>query len=269
MREGSGCAKFLYHHLHESFGLTTGGAVTDGYGFDFIATDHRSKGIGGLSRLAHRGMRENGFVMEEIALSVQAYDLTARAEARINAHDALLTKGCSEEQLAQVLGEDADGFLVGALLAGRRKLILNGRTEQPLVTISNRFRYEARRASPLPLQFLYTLVVIHGDADAEDAFGLTTTHGEQAVRGAALEGFVPIKVVGELLSLISIGLGLDNFRRDVCCATESTTDGLTAALVLADHFCDDILCAMQSIFNGGNSVANKTLGSTLGIRLTT
>ena len=62
-----------------------------------------------------RQVGEDDIVMQEVALIIQAYNLTTCAEAWVNTHHTLLTKGTCHQQLLQVADKDADGFLVGFL----------------------------------------------------------------------------------------------------------------------------------------------------------
>jgi hypothetical protein len=86
---------------------------------------------------------EDGLVVEQITLRIEADDLTACAEAWVDAHHALLTKGSAEEQLTEVIGEDTDGLFVGLLLAEGGKLGLNRRFEQTLVAIFDGFGHKS------------------------------------------------------------------------------------------------------------------------------
>ena len=71
----------------------------------------------GLHAVIDGRVGEDGLVVQQIALCIEADHLTARTEAWVDAHDALLAQGGTEQQLAQILGENADGFVIGLLLA--------------------------------------------------------------------------------------------------------------------------------------------------------
>ena len=78
--------------------------------------------LGGLLPGLLREVREDRLVMEELPLGVEADDLAARPEAGIDAEDALLPERRGEQELAEVVGEDADRLRVGPLLGGEADL---------------------------------------------------------------------------------------------------------------------------------------------------
>ena len=80
-------------------------------------------------------MGEDGFVMEQVSLSIETDHLTTSTEAWVDAHDALLSQGSTKEQLAQVLGKDADGLLVGLLFAQSGELGFYGGFKQTFVAV--------------------------------------------------------------------------------------------------------------------------------------
>ena len=229
---------------------------------------------GGLHAVVHGRMREDGFVVEQVALGVEADHLTAGAEAGVDAHDALLAQGCRQQQLAQVLGEDANGLVVGLLLAEVGKLGLDGGFEQALVTVLDSLGHESSAGCVtidiMAAEALHALVVVNGvDAQAQDALGLAAAHGQQAVAGAALQGLVPVEIVAVLLGLVRVLLGLDHLRGDDGRAAEGATHLLARAFVLADHLGNDVLSPTESGFGRGDGIAtNKTLSGSLGVALT-
>ena len=58
----------------------------------------------------------NPFIMQEIALCIEAHHLTARAVARVDCQYALLPQGCRQEQLLEISSKHAYGLLVSLSL---------------------------------------------------------------------------------------------------------------------------------------------------------
>ena len=69
-------------------------------------------------------MWEDSLVVKQVALGVETYNLTTSAESGVNTHHALLSQWCRHQQLAQIVGKDADSFFLGLVPAIGSKLIL-------------------------------------------------------------------------------------------------------------------------------------------------
>ena len=113
------------------------------------------------------------------------------------------------------------------------------------------------------------LIIVGGDADAENAFALTSAHGQQTVGRAAFEGFLPIEIITVFCGLVGIGFGLDDLRGDKSLTTEGITELLTTALVFADHLGDDVLSAFEGVFDAQLRVESGELrvGCAFGVAL--
>lgn len=81
----------------EGFGFTTGGTIADGDGFDGVLLHQFGELAGGDAMFALWGMRVDGLVVQQIALCIQANDLTARAIAGVDAHHAFLSQRGSKQ----------------------------------------------------------------------------------------------------------------------------------------------------------------------------
>ena len=238
-----------------------------------VVADHLLHVDGGLHAVVHRRVGEDGLVVEQVALSVETHHLAARAEAWVDAHHALLAQRCREQQLAQVLGEDADGLVVGLLLAQVRELRLDRGLQQSLVTVLDGFFQQlsaglcALERGQASLQALHTLLVVGTDADAQNALSLAPAHGQQTVARAASQRFVPVEVVAELLGFVSILFGLHHLRRDDSLAAECAAHSLTVALVLAHLFGNDVLRTLQGRLCVLDVDLDEPLSSPLGVAL--
>ena len=210
---------------------------------------------GGLHALVHGRVGEDGLVVQQVALCIQAYHLAARPEAWVDAHHALLSQRCTQQQLSQVLRKHADGVAVGLLLAQAEELRLYRWLQQSLVAVFQGLGHQ-HAAGCLSIdivarQALYALVIVYRvDAQAQDALGLAATHSQHAVAGAAFERLFPVEVVAVFRSLVAVGLRLHHLRGDDGRTAEEASDLLAALLVLADCLGDDILCATQAVRDG-------------------
>ena len=155
--------------------------------------------------------------------------------------------------MPQVLCKDTDGLFVGFLLAESRELCFDGRFKQSLIAILDSFGHQfATRCvaiDVMPFQPFYSLFVIRRNTDTEDAFALPSTHGQETVGGTTLERFFPVEVVTIFLCLVTISLGLHDFRGDESLAPEGIAKLLATALILADDFSDDILSPLDGFVN--------------------
>ena len=224
---------------------------------------------GGLHTVVHGRVWEDGFMVEQVALGVETHHLAARPEARVDTHDTLLAQRRRKQQLTQIFGKHADGFFVGLLLAQVDKFGLDARFEQPSVAVlhslGNQPSAGCVTVDVVALQALDTLVVVGRNAEPQDALGLAPEHGQQAVAGAAFQGFLPVEVVAVLGGLVGVGLGFHHLRRDDGLATEGTAHLLSAALVLAHHLGYDVLGALDGGFRVGHLVGNKGLCGVFGV----
>jgi len=83
--------------LDEIIGFAAGCSITDGDGFDLVFLNHLLNGDGRLGALVDRRVGEDGFMMEQITLCIEANHLTTSTESRVDAHDPFLTKGCTKQ----------------------------------------------------------------------------------------------------------------------------------------------------------------------------
>ena len=91
--------------------------------------------LGGSLDVVVRGGGVDDIVVQQVALFVQADDLAARAESRVNCQHALAAQGRCEQQLAHILGKGLDGFIVGLLFGCRGKLGLYRWLDEALETV--------------------------------------------------------------------------------------------------------------------------------------
>ncbi len=119
----------------EGFRLTRGGAVADRDGLDVVLLHQSVKNLGGLDLLAGAFFGVDDLVFQQLSLAIHCHDLAAGAEAGVDRQRGLLAERRGKQELAEVIGEDADGFLVGLLLVKRARLGLHAEAQQTLVAI--------------------------------------------------------------------------------------------------------------------------------------
>ena len=99
-------------HPDKVLGFTSSRAIAYGHRLDFVLVQESLQDVQRLHALATGRMGEDGLVVQEIALLVEAHHLATCAEPWVDAHDALLSERCGKEKLAQVGGKHADGLLI-------------------------------------------------------------------------------------------------------------------------------------------------------------
>ena len=109
--------------FHKGGSLTACRTITYCHCLDTVFLNKMFDGGSCLSALRHWRVGEDGLVMQQIALSVEAYNLATGAESGVNTHHALLSQRCRHKQLTQIIGKDAYGFFLGLHLAVGSKLI--------------------------------------------------------------------------------------------------------------------------------------------------
>ena len=110
--------------LYKFAGFTGCCAVADGYCFNLIVTDHVEHVHLGFHEAVDRRVGEDGLVVKQVTLGVEAYHLATGAETWVYAHHALLSQWGIHQELAQILGKDVDGFIIRFFLAQVCKLRL-------------------------------------------------------------------------------------------------------------------------------------------------
>ena len=99
-------------------------AVADGDGFNLIVANHVEHVHLGFHEAVDRRVGEDGLVVKQVALGVEAYHLATGAKTWVYAHHALLSQWGIHQELAQILGKDVDGFIIRFFLAQVCKLRL-------------------------------------------------------------------------------------------------------------------------------------------------
>ena len=83
-------------------------------------------GFSGLAVLLFILVGVNRVVVQQFPLAVQADQLTAGSETRIDSHHPFGPQWWRQQQLAQISGEHLDCLLFGTLLAGESNLRFHG-----------------------------------------------------------------------------------------------------------------------------------------------
>ena len=142
------CAALIHHHHwnlgpqikgpQKRFCLSAAGAVSHG---DGLYLEFPAQVLGGMPRLLSPALvqqRVDGFPVQQLSLPVQADQLAARAETRVQGRHVFLTQCRGQEQLTKVAGKHSNRRLVGPLLDDVAGLGLHGGGKQPLVAVVDR-----------------------------------------------------------------------------------------------------------------------------------
>lgn len=95
----------------------------------------RSVSPASVRALVRSGVRVDGRVFEQFPFTVEADDFAAGAETGVHGEDVLSAEGRGKQKLAQVFGEHADGFGVGALFELVAEFGLQRGREKPPVAV--------------------------------------------------------------------------------------------------------------------------------------
>ena len=148
------------HLADELLRLAAGRTVADGDDLDPILLHQVRDRHDGLDLLRGRRMRKDDRMVQQAAVLVQADDLAARPEARVDGHRPLLPHRGGEQQLPEVLAEDADGIHVGLELRLLQDFVRDGRLQETLVGVIDGSA-DFQPALPGRIAFLLAVVVVH------------------------------------------------------------------------------------------------------------
>ena len=196
------------------------------------------------------GVGVNGFVVQQLALSVQADKFAACSETRIKPQHPFLAQWWSQEQLFEVAGKNADSLLVGSFFGHRCKFRLYGRFDQALVSVAYGFLDQVGAAlvtlDEKPVKMLYTGLFAGADVHPEQAFPFASGNGQVLVGGAVLQGFAKLEIVFVIQRFQLFAL--DHGRRQDGCFSEMETHFATGFLVFGYPFGNDILGTLDGVF---------------------
>ena len=176
----------------EGFGFAPGGAVAHGGDFRAVflgEAEERFPGFG--AGLVRSGVRVDGRVFEQFPFTVEADDFAAGAETGVHGEDVLSAEGRGKQKLAQVFGEHADGFGVGALFELVAEFGLQRGCEKPPVAVQRGCAHFAPAGAVVEdeeagQEVLRLLLIAGAQGEAQEAFLFAPEHGEDAVgRGLA------------------------------------------------------------------------------------
>ena len=248
---------------HELFRLAAGGSVADGNDLDTIVLKHLGHRDDGLHLLALRRMRIDDFMVQEIALLVQAGYLAAVAETRIDGHGPFLPDRRFQQELPQVLAEDFDGFDIGFLLVLLDDFRRNGRNDEAVQGVFDGqpdLRVLGRAdIAPDPVHHPahhLTGAMVHriDHPGRKEAFLLAAENRQEPVGRHAADVFM----VGEITAVFLGGrIGLGRLRRlDIqVLPTEFLPHEPTDVRRFRRPLGDDVPGASQRFFRGRNGLA--------------
>ena len=231
-------------------------AVPDG---DRLDPEPRAELPDRLGRLLPRLLREVGedrVVVEELSLGVEADELAPRPEAGIEGEEPLLAERRGEEELAEVVGEDADRLRVGPFLRGHADLRLHGVGEKPPVAVLDGHPdlFGGRAVSPDEhrVEQGNRLRLRRDDAEGQELLLLAAPHREDPV-GRRLGGrLFPVEIVPVPASLRLLP-GDDPGLEDGLCREELPHPG-AGLFVFVHPFGDDVPGPGERLLRRGDAL---------------
>ena len=148
--------------------------------------------------------------MQQLALAIEQHAFAAGAKARVDREHGPLAERRGEEQFAEIVGEDLDRGLVGALLRIEAHLGFHRGREQPLGGVLDR---EGNLRGGGALVFHEERLHLGGrgrfvgelHAHHQEGFFFAAAHREDAVRRRLRERLAPLEVI---LKLGGLGVGV-------------------------------------------------------------
>ena len=197
----------LDHGGHKRVGLARGRARADGDQLDAVPLDELAQHGSGLVGLALRRRGVDRGVFQELAGGVHHGHLAAGAEAGVDAQHHALPGRRGQQQVAEVLREDADRLVVGRFLHLAEDGRLDRGKQQPRVAVGHGLdqfgaELEPRIGDQPPGEPGHQRVLVHLDAHAQHPFGLAAPHGQEAVRGDLGQRLAVVVVHLELAGLL-------------------------------------------------------------------
>ncbi len=212
-------------------------------------------------------MREYDFVVQKVALLVQAHYLAAVAESGVNGHRPFLTHWSRQQQLSQVFSEDIDGLDVGLLLCLLQDFICNGRLQKALERIV--YRHADLFAKPCSwIAMLLTEVIVNlvaallsvgVQAHGQETFILRPENRQKIVGRNSRQWHAEIEVRPVLRCVGRRRRGLGGLRLYPS-APENLTQAFAHSGRLGNPLGDDVPCAGERILNGRNAVIQILAG---------
>ena len=235
---------------HEGFGFTAGCTVTDSDGLYLILFHQLGELAGGDAVFALRRMRIDGFVMQEVALCIEANHLTSGTISRVDTHHPFLSEGRGEQQLSEITGKYPDSFFIGLLLAEGGEFCFDAGLQEALVSILYSFLHLQAAfvvatdiASHQPFG---TFFIVGRDGYFQQTFGFTSADGQQTMGSTALQRFAEVEVILVLGRFLF--LALHHLRGDDGLAGELVSDLVSRTLVFVHLFGNDVAGTFQGIF---------------------
>ncbi len=239
----------------EGFGFAAGGAVADGDGFDAVFFDEGEDGAGGFDELGlAAGRWVDDVVVEEFSLGVEDDGFAACAESWVDGEEAFLAERSGEEEFADVVCEDADGFGIRLFLGGEPGLGFHGGEEESLAAVAggeaDLVGSGAAAGDGEAFDGVEGAVFRDGHAEHEEAFFFAAAHGEEAVAGNFGEGFAPFEVVAVFGGVVVRFLACEDLAGDGGFFLVDLADGAADGGVVGDSFGDDIAGTCEGFLGG-------------------
>ena len=205
-------------------GLARGGAVADRNQIDLMLLGQRRQAHERGVPAPMRFMRIDRVGGEQLAGRIDDRDLHPGAQARVEAHGGAHAGGRSEQQILEVLTEDADRFVLGAFAQFGQQFGFERRLHfhapgpahdggEPGIGRALRLAHADQRAQPrfarmrLALGHEFFGRIVERERDAEQAELAAAEDRERAVRRHGAPGLGVIEIIAELLRFGFLAFG--------------------------------------------------------------
>ena len=106
--------ELLHDILYQFVGFAAGSAVTDGNQAHAVLFGEGGEGRHAAGPVAARLVRVDGVGVEQFAGGIDNGELATGTDTGVDAHGDVLTGGCRQQQVLEVLAKNADRFVFGA-----------------------------------------------------------------------------------------------------------------------------------------------------------
>ena len=199
----SGLSNQIGYFASQGFGLAGSGAIADSHELHAVRGTESGQLLLGARPVIAWLVRVDDGSVEHLAGGVDNGALHTIAVSRIQAESGALTSRGSQQQVAQVTGEDIHGFSLSALLQSSAGVEGSGHLQLGTPAETNGLvnplgGTAVGKLKGLTDHVFVGLIFTRIDVESQDALGLSTQHGQHTVAGHGLQRFVVLEVVAVL-----------------------------------------------------------------------
>lgn len=184
----------------EAVSFAGGSAVADGNEADIVLADEFQEDIFSVLEVFAWRSGEDGFAGEKLSGAVDDCQFASCAKSGVDSDRDLLSGGCCHEQIAEIFGEDFNGFCICFFSLLLQYGGFSGWAEQAMEAVGDGglqfgVEFEAWIFENFFGKSSATQFVIEFEVQFEDAFGFTALECEESVGGHGGDAFAEAEVV--------------------------------------------------------------------------